>query len=294
MSSFQFHVAVLSLLDADFNPLEDLIAAHLRWLYACGAQGILVLGTTGEFPNLPVPIRQRYLEAVLRCNPGLSVMVNVGASSMADVACLQSHALSKNGVQSLLWMPPFYYPSTGINGLEACLSQLLRHQPSETPLYLYHYPKHSQVPITADLLAAFPQVAGMKDSSGDFDRMQALTTQFPRMAIFSGTDSELIQAQQAGCVGVISGLANVCPQLFTAIINGDTGQQALLRAVRDAMTRFPKIPSMKAYLNSLRLSSQQAISTLPFRDLTASEAMPLLETVQALVNPEDIPRHATS
>ena len=176
---FEFWVPLVSLVDEAYEPILPLITAHLDWLKASDADGILVMGTTGEFPNFTVSQRQQYLEAVLSVNPGLRVMVNIGAAALGDTLALQAHAINQPGVESLLCMPPFYYPENSVNGLEDYVGVLLDRQPAEIPFYLYHYPKMSQVGISAALLNHFPRLAGLKDTSGDFERIARLRRDCP-------------------------------------------------------------------------------------------------------------------
>lgn len=279
---FEFYVALLSLVDAEGNPLEDFIGKHLAWLKENGADGVLVMGTTGEFSGFSVGQRRLYLDIVLANNPGLNVMVNIGASAMADVQALQEHALSRSGVGALLWMPPFYYPDSAVNGLVDLIQTGLRHQPADIPLYLYHYPKMSQVSITPEILERFPQLAGIKDTSGDFERIGRLVQQFPQMRIFVGTDYQVSQSKALGCAGIISGMGNIFPQRLKAAIQGDVAQEAVLHGVREALPENAKMPGLKAVLNHLNLSSQKAVSMLPFRDLSPEDARKLLETIENL------------
>jgi 4-hydroxy-tetrahydrodipicolinate synthase len=277
---FQLYAACLSLVDPHEAPLADLIRAHLLWLRANGVQGILVMGTTGEFPHFSVAQRQRYLETVLEVNPGLEVMVNIGAAAKADILALQAHAVAQPGVVKTLWMPPFYYPGETINGLSPLLNLLLEHQPESIPFYIYHFPKMSQVSITPELLAQFPRVAGIKDTSGDFNRIEALVKQFPEKEFYVGTDYEIRKSMDIGCTGVISGMANVFPQLMQDVIQGNTSREALLKQIRETFPAHAKMPGFKAYINLIGLSFQKAVSTLPFADLTDSETDQLVTALE--------------
>lgn len=274
--AFKVIAPVLSLVDPDGKPLPGFIEAHLAWLQAEGIHGILVMGTTGEFPSFSVAQRQRYLEAVLSANPGLTVMVNIGAAAMADVLALQAHALSQTGVNQILWMPPFYYPDTVINGLAETLEKVLSHQPATVPFYGYHYPKMSQVGFSASLLNQFPQVAGLKDTSGDFNRMAALLKDCSDKQLFVGSDYAVNQALNLGCAGIISALANVFPSLYAQGTQGMFQGEPQLKQISDTMAQSGKIPALKAYLTSLNLHQSKPSCLPPYRDLTLTERHALI------------------
>ncbi len=283
MSKFDFHVPVMSLVNARHEPIVPLIEANLAWLKANGAQGLVVMGTTGEFPNFSVAQRERYLEALLSVNPDLPVMVNIGAASMVDALALQAHALSQPGVTSIIWMPPFYYPDTAINGLTRCLDRLLDHQPEHRPFYLYHYPKLSQVSIGADLLENYPRVAGLKDTSGDFDRIGQLVKDFPDKQIFVGTDYRVSEAHALGCAGAISAMGNIVPHLIARACQGETTYDATLLKLRQTFETFGKLAGFKAYLNHLKLAPHQASMTLPFVDLSLEQTSDMLSVIEMVL-----------
>lgn len=283
---FPLYTALLSLVDSDGRPLERMIAAHLAWLKSQGVSGVLVMGTTGSFPNFTVSQRQQYLEAVIRQNPGLTLMVNIGATALPDILALQDHALSQPQVDQILWMPPFYYPGSEINGLPRMLETLLKHQPESVRFYIYHFPRMSQVPVLPELLEAFPRVAGIKDSSGDFDRIRTLVERFPRLAIYAGTDFHAGPARESGCAGIISGMSNVFPGFLSRAMGGETRLQPLLAQLRKTFPVTGKIPAFLAYLNHLQLSPDKAVSMLPFSDLSDSETQALVSALQAVLKQE--------
>jgi 4-hydroxy-tetrahydrodipicolinate synthase len=266
---FEWIVPTLTLVDDAYNPLPQMIETHLNWLKSYQADGILVLGTTGEFPNFSVQQRKTYLEAVLSVNPGLPVTVNIGACALADILELQAHALAQSGVDSLMWMPPFYFPGATVNGLTDMLGTILEQQHVKKPFYLYHNPNHSQVDISPELISAFPDITGWKDTSGDMNRIETLRNQFPTMKLHVGTDTEIIQSRMLGCDGVIPGMSNAFPQLYRAILDGETQKEPILGALRSILNRYGKITGLKAYLNRLpEFQNQHTATTFPFKALS--------------------------
>ncbi|MCA9840808.1 MAG: dihydrodipicolinate synthase family protein [Cyanobacteria bacterium HKST-UBA03] len=277
-----YYVAVLTLVDADVKPIIPLIKAHLSALQCNGVQGVLVLGTNGEFPHLNVRQRQQYLEVVVGQNMQLKtplrMMAHIGASNLADTLALQAHALEQPGVQELLLMPPFYYPATELNGLADYVNTVLDRQPDDVPLFIYHFPKLSGVPITPDLLRACPRLKGIKDSSGDVTHVRQLRDEFPDLVIMAGTDYQLINCDEAGANGIISGLANVVPHLlYQGLAQPSSDLENGLLALRTVAKSAPKPAVLKTILNVLGLADcADTLPVLPVAPLPVSVAQTLL------------------
>lgn len=280
-SRFELMVALLSFVDEQGQPIESLIKAHLDWLKSNGVDGILVAGTTGEFPHLTVAQRQRYLDVVMAHNPGMDVMVQIGANNLADTMELQAHALTHKP-DSILWMPPFYYSQPELNGLDAFLQALLDAQPETIPFFAYHLPKYSGMSIEAEWLNRFDRLAGLKDSSGDFDRIRQLRDEAPDKVVYPGTDYQIQVAKALGCHGMITGLGNVFPQLQRqAIDTPNVKIEHCLKKLRTALSTTSKIPALKAMVANLKLTDHTVLpSPLPMHSLSDVQCQWVIKNVE--------------
>src|SRR5690606_14727911 len=103
-------------------------------------------------------------------------------------------------------------------------------------IYLYHIPQVSQVPISLNLierqLKYYPEnIAGVKDSSGDWSNTEAMLKQFQPHGfdVFAGSESFLLATMRGGGAGCISATANVNPaaihRLYETWQNDDADQQ---------------------------------------------------------------------
>jgi 4-hydroxy-tetrahydrodipicolinate synthase len=125
-------------------------------------------------------------------------------------------------------------------------------------VYVYHIPPVAQVPITLGLverlLKAYPtQVAGMKDSSGDWNNTKAFLEAFAKFGfdVFAGSETFLLRNMRGGGKGCISATANVNPgpiaRLFDTWKNENADyQQSQLDEIRTIFASFPMIPALKA------------------------------------------------
>jgi 4-hydroxy-tetrahydrodipicolinate synthase len=249
---------VLTPLDQHMQPDALRFVAHARWLLEEGCHGLVVFGTTGEATSFSVGERIEFLDAILEAGlPRERMLVGTGCCALTDTVDLTRHALSR-GVAGVLALPPFYYKNLTDEALFNSFDQVIQRLGETTfKLYLYHFPSLSGVPITPGLLerlgAAYPDIlAGVKDSSGDWNNTRLLIERFPDLAIFPGAETLLLPALQAGGAGCISASCNVNTRQIRKLYDGFRAgernlaeQQEELNDVRKVLQLRPMIPVMK-------------------------------------------------
>jgi 4-hydroxy-tetrahydrodipicolinate synthase len=209
--------AILTPFDENGRLALEHIPALLEFQRQGGVDGVVVCGTNGEAPSLSVEERKRTLEAVLAHRGGLSVIAGTGAASVTDAIELTRHA-SDAGADAVLALPPFFFKNPPVEGLVAYFRPLL--EAARVPVFLYNIPYFTAVPISDELMAALadhPNLAGVKDSGGDWKRTHEFITRYPRLSIFAGSDLLAAQSYAAGAVGCISGGANAFPEVVAAV-----------------------------------------------------------------------------
>jgi 4-hydroxy-tetrahydrodipicolinate synthase len=180
-----------------------------------GVDGVLVLGTTGEFASFSVAERKKVAETALKHRSGLEMMVQVGTPNLPETLDLLAHAQA-NGADQVLCIPPFYFKNPSTEGLTKYYSQVL--EATKLPVNLYHYPGMSAVPISPQLLhnlEHYPNLAGIKDSTGDAKAYASLLQEFPKLNLMTGTEGGLTAALAAG-KGAILVSANLFPRQASA------------------------------------------------------------------------------
>ncbi|WP_116133426.1 dihydrodipicolinate synthase family protein [Tropicimonas sp. IMCC34043] len=233
------------------------LVAHAHGLLAAGAHGMAPFGTTSEANSLSVGERTAALEALVSGGIDASVLIpGTGCCAVADTVALSSHTHGL-GCRGVLMLPPFYYKGVPEDGVFAAFAQVIEAVASPTfRVYLYHIPQMSGVPITLSLierlLKAYPDtIAGLKDSSGNWDNTRAVIEAFPQIDTYSASESLIPQNAAAGGAGCISASANVNPAGIRRLIEGlGTPQEAALldqvSAVRKVFEGLPLIPAIKA------------------------------------------------
>lgn len=271
----------------DLRPHRVRYLRHCRWLVAQGV-GLAVFGTNSEANSLAVSEKRELLDFLLDAGlPASRMMPGTGSCSLTDAVELTRHALAR-GCESVLMLPPFYYKGVADDGLFAYFSEVIQQVASPTlKIYLYHIPPVSQVPINhrliERLLKAYPgNIAGVKDSSGDWNHTRALLKDFQPHGfdVFAGSETFLLQTMQHGGAGCISATANVNPaailDLFLNWEAPDAGaRQAELDQVRAEFSKFSMIPALKSAIAVFQKEPAWARVRPPLVPLSGDQARTL-------------------
>jgi 4-hydroxy-tetrahydrodipicolinate synthase len=231
--------------DLRFDPLAQ--KAHLSWLASEGLDGVLVLGTNGEFPSFSLIERIAVAEAAAAAGAGLSLMLGVGSCSLPEVFTMLNVA-ADCGYSAVLCPPPFYFRAARADGLAAFFREVLDN--SSLPVLLYHFPQVTGVPISEEILdrlEGHERLAGVKDSTDDPDELTRLGTRFRDRAYIVGSDRLVTANRAAGGSGSITAAASVAPGLVGAVQRGDA-DQSRLDEVRALLEVYGLGPSVKAIL----------------------------------------------
>lgn len=249
---------VLTPFNADYTPDAGRFIRHCRWLLAQEV-GLAIFGTNSEANSMSVAEKRKLFDALLEAGvPPQRMMPGTGCCAIADSIELTKRAVQA-GVAGVLMLPPFYYKGVSDEGLYRNFATIIDAVgDARLRVYLYHIPPVSSTPISrglvARLLKAYPGiVAGMKDSSGDWNNTKAMIEEFGPQGfdVFAGSENFLLADLRAGGPGCITATANVNPtaivQLCKTWRQADADdQQEKLDATRAAFAQFPLIAAMKA------------------------------------------------
>jgi 4-hydroxy-tetrahydrodipicolinate synthase len=242
----------------ELTPDPERFLRHCRWLLSQDV-GLAVFGTNSEANSLSVDERIELLDRLV--GAGLDptrMMPGTGCCALPDSVRLTDHAM-KLGCAGVLMLPPFYYKGVSDEGLFRNFAEVIeRVGDRRLRVYLYHIPPVAQVPITLSLierlLKAYPDsVAGLKDSSGDWNNTKAVLGAFAASGfdVFPGSETFLLAGMRNGGAGCISATANVNPGPIARLAatwqdaNADA-QQARLDEIRGIMQSYVMIPALKA------------------------------------------------
>lgn len=199
------------------------LALHVRWLLANGCDMVSVFGTTGEGPSFPVQDRLTAMAALIDQGiPAGRLVPGVMAAAAGDARRLMA-GIAELGCRAGLIMPPFFFTGDD-DGVAAFVDHAAGGAP-DLPFLLYHYPAMSGFGYSIPLIARLQdrhgaRLVGIKDSTGNLAHTLSLIARFPELAVFTGTDTDLLAVLAAGGAGIIGGVPNVNAALLARRVSG--------------------------------------------------------------------------
>jgi 4-hydroxy-tetrahydrodipicolinate synthase len=247
-------VALVTCFNEDETINFEATRAQVRRQVEAG-NNIMCAGTNGDFSALTFDEKVKLAEAVVdEVNGQVDVIVNAGMPATFETLKL-AREFDRIGVNAIAVITPFFIACTQ-DGLIRHFSTVA--DAVKTPIYLYDIPARTQnhiEPETARTLSAHGNIAGIKDSGGAKETLEAylaVARDVPGFEVYSGPDHLVLWSLQNGAAGCISGLGNAIPQVLAGILNGfNTGdiakaerQQALFTAFRTDLYALGFAPAM--------------------------------------------------
>ncbi|MBI2297104.1 MAG: dihydrodipicolinate synthase family protein [Betaproteobacteria bacterium] len=278
----------------DLSPDGERFIGHCRWLTTQNC-GLAVFGTNSEANSLSTNERIALLDALLAADVDPArMMPGTGCCALTDTVRLTEHAV-KAGCAGVLMLPPFYYKDVSEDGLYRSFSEVIeRVGDARLRVYLYHIPPVAVVGITTGLverlLKRYPAaIAGMKDSSGDWNNTRTFLDAFARSGfdVFAGSESFLLANMRNGGGGCISATANVNPAAIDKLYrdwrkpDADLQQEAL-NVVRKTVGQYVMIPALKAVIAHYSKDPEWATVRPPLTELTAAQAKSVIDGLKKL------------
>jgi len=198
--------AVTTPFDRDDRLDTESFIRHLDFLSDRGVSRILINGTTGEFHSLSSRERKLLLKVARRYFPGM-ILFQAGCDGLGGTM-EEIRWGEEYGADALVVITPYYYAEASPDGIVRYYTEIAAH--TTLPLIIYHFPRHTQNRISADMLRRIPHAA-IKDSAADLDLIAASP------AYFIGGDRRILDCYQLGGAGFVTGIANVLPEPYLNI-----------------------------------------------------------------------------
>ncbi|MDR1362925.1 MAG: 4-hydroxy-tetrahydrodipicolinate synthase [Spirochaetaceae bacterium] len=204
--------------DVDFDGLRRLIQFQLE----NGIDGLVPIGTTGETPALDENEEECILKIVMEETAGRVPVIAGAGSNSTKHAVLYTKRARDMGADAALIVTP-YYNKPNDDGL-------IRHFEAVAevgiPIIVYNIASRTGRNISTPLLeklSRIPNIAGVKEASGDINQMGDVINTIKRpgkgaFTVLSGDDALTLPLLALGGDGVISVISNLLPAKTAALV----------------------------------------------------------------------------
>jgi 4-hydroxy-tetrahydrodipicolinate synthase len=249
-------VAMATPLDAAGAVDHAALAKHGKWLLEQGCDGLVPFGTTGEGTSFSGAERLAATEALLRAGvPTTQIALGTGCPAIPDTVAMTRESMAL-GLTHALVLPPYFYRDAPEEGLEDAFAAIIDGVGSDRlRLCAYHIPQVSGVSVPPAALgrlrARYGKVmAGVKDSSGDYNSFLAFRRAAPEIGSLVGAETLIARAAADGGVGTICGMANLVPALVREMFQGPDAT-ARMQAACDTLSGGHFLSGLKAGLAAM-------------------------------------------
>lgn len=209
---------VFAALTTPFDAAGELALAHLdKNLDAYNATalaGFLVLGSSGEAVYLDREEKLEVLRRAAAAAPGgKTLLAGTAEESLRGTLEMTARA-AELGYHAAVVRTPHYYKRAMT---QAALGAFYRELADRAalPIVMYNIPPLTGVDLGLDTileLAGHPNIAGLKESSGNADKLVRLMAARTKLAVLVGGASTLYPSLCAGASGAILALAAAAPE----------------------------------------------------------------------------------
>lgn len=228
--------------DESINEKE--LRVQVNRMIDSGIDGIFCLGTNGECYALTIEEKIEIIKIVVDENKG-RVPVYAGTGCVGTKETIRLSQKAKDlGVDALSIISPYF---VAVTQDDVCRHFSSIAESVGLPIILYNMPARTGNNIdykTVRKLCKYPNIVGIKDSSGNFDNtLRYIEDTDRRLSVLAGNDSLILWTLLAGGAGAIAGTANVFPEIAIGIyrlwqagkVEEANQLQASLRPFRDVM-----------------------------------------------------------
>ena len=196
---------------------------HINRLIDEGINGILFLGSIGEFFALTMDEKKEFIDLVVRVvDKRVPVLIGTGGTILAEVIELTNYA-QQAGADAVVVISPYYF-QLGNEVLYRYYAELAKN--TTMPIMIYNFPDRTSVNLDPQLVLRlakeFPHIIGIKDTVDGISHtrklIQIVKKERPDFCVMSGYDEYMVPNLLAGGDGAIGGLTNVIPGVFRDLL----------------------------------------------------------------------------
>ena len=204
---------------ANHTPDLEALADVIESLIDKGVHGIISGGSTGE--NYAQTVAERVELAKFtheRIKGRVPLVMGTGAMLTPDSIALAEAARELGADAILLASPPYSVPTDRENALNA----LAIDRAANLPVMLYNYPDRTGTMMGEEFLDRVGRsrnFCGIKESSGDINRVHLLARDYPHIQMGCGMDDQALEFFAWGAPFWVCGGSNFLPEEHVALYN---------------------------------------------------------------------------
>lgn len=196
---------------------------HINRLIDEGINGLLFLGSIGEFFALTMDEKKEFIDLVVQVtDKRVPALIGTGGTILAEVIELTNYA-QQAGADAVVVISPYYF-QLGNEVLYRYYAELAKN--TTMPIMIYNFPDRTSVNLDPQLVLRlakeFPHIIGIKDTVDGISHtrklIQLVKKERPDFCVMSGYDEYMVPNLLAGGDGVIGGLTNVIPGVFRDLL----------------------------------------------------------------------------
>lgn len=255
----QFLTPVVTIFDEKGNLDREENKKVYDHLINNGIDGIVVMGSTGEFFNMTMDMQKELIDlAITHVNGRCRVLIGTSRMSTEETIELADYA-TKKGADGVMIISPYYFALSD-ESIEKFYGEVAEN--TNAKIYLYNFPDRTgydlSPEVTLKLARKHSNIVGYKDTvismAHTRNLLNVMKEEFPEFEIYSGYDENFIHNLTSGGVGCIGGLSNLVPNVCSdwarAYDNKDFAKmEEIQQYINKAMNMYdisvPFMPTMK-------------------------------------------------
>ncbi|MEO1783942.1 dihydrodipicolinate synthase family protein [Thermodesulfobium sp. 4217-1] len=216
------YTACITILDGNGNFDLAKMAVHIDNLINNGVDGILFLGSIGEFYSFSVEQKKKFASFVVNAvNNRVKVLIGTGSTNINEVIEMSRYS-REIGADGVTIVSPYYFgPSEG--AAEQYFGKIA--QSADIPIMLYNFPARTGTELSAEVVSnlakKYYNIVSLKDTVDSISHTRSVIQKVksirPDFTVLSGFDEYYILNRVSGGDGVLCGLANVDPKLLVSL-----------------------------------------------------------------------------
>ena len=219
--------ALITPFKTDLSVDEKRLRELVEWQVKSGIGFLVPCGTTGETPTLTKDEWLRVIDITIEVVGGrVPIVAGATSNATADAVAKAREVARRKGVDAILTASPYYNKPTQEGQYQhfKAIAEAV-----DKPLILYSVAGRTGVniePATLGRLAKLPNIAGVKEASGNVSQIAEVFNHVPdSFLVFSGDDAITLPVISLGGVGIVSVVSNQIPhemsELTNAALDGD-------------------------------------------------------------------------